>query len=308
LDNLHGFGENKRLTYWCYRPMPFSSSSTLHIATVHWRCADWIDIQLDYLKRYCGCQIKLYAYLNDVPQAHHGKFDYVDTADDLGHAEKLNNLAQVIISRAEADDYLLFIDGDAFPVAQLGPFYQQLGQYPLIAVQRQENNGDQQPHPCFCLTTVKFWESIGGDWRPGGYWMDHSGRRITDVGGKLKDILEEGGHSWLPLLRSNQKDLHPLWFAVYGGMAYHHGAGFRDQLCRLDAMRGIDLFSRCVINLQRNLKTAQRFPLLHQRIRHRINNYMRNKNQRMADKVYQKIQQGSNFCQFFGLTGGGKSE
>ena len=41
--------------------------------------------------------------------------------------------------------------------------------------------------------------------------------------------------AWLPLLRTNTNDLHPLWFAVYGHHVYHHGAGFRPRQSRVEA-------------------------------------------------------------------------
>jgi len=34
------------------------------------------------------------------------------------------------------------------------------------------------------------------------------------------------------LLRSNRIDLHPILFALYGGIVYHHGSGFRGPLSR----------------------------------------------------------------------------
>ncbi|HWX74567.1 MAG TPA: hypothetical protein VNZ05_04625, partial [Solirubrobacteraceae bacterium] len=40
---------------------------------------------------------------------------------------------------------------------------------------------------------------------------------------------------WTEVLRSNRKNLDPVFFAVYGDAVYHHGAGFRGvgQLTRL---------------------------------------------------------------------------
>ena len=95
-----------------------------------------------------------------------------------------------------------------------------------MAVRRDENLGDPQPHPSFCATTVGFWRDIGGDWR-GGEWVNAAGMTVCDAGGKLLHTLEERGVDWMPLLRTNTLDLHPLWFAVYGHRIYHHGAGFQ---------------------------------------------------------------------------------
>ena len=66
---------------------------------------------------------------------------------------------------AESDeDILLFIDGDAFPISDVATYAEEkLKQFPLIAVQRSENDGDPQPHPCFCITTVGFWKK--NKWR-----------------------------------------------------------------------------------------------------------------------------------------------
>ena len=39
---------------------------------------------------------------------------------------------------------------------------------------------------------------------------------------------------WYPMLRSNRRDLHPLWFGLYEDLIYHHGAGFRPPVSRAD--------------------------------------------------------------------------
>jgi hypothetical protein len=208
----------------------------LHVATVHWQTEDWIDIQLARLKRHIPGPFRVYAFLNGVPEANTAKFFHASTVPVREHAAKLNILADVIRGKAADDDLIMFLDGDAFPIADLGQILEaRLASHPLVAVQRLENNGDRQPHPCFCVTTVGFWGSIGGDWSPGYTWADRSGTPVTDVGGNLLGILEKGNIGWCPLLRSNRTNLHPLWFGVYGGAVYHHGAGFRsDKLSRAD--------------------------------------------------------------------------
>ena len=57
---------------------------------------------------------------------------------------------------------------------------------------------------------------------------------MTDAGGNLLGIIRERGLDWYPLLRTNRRNLRPLWFAVYDDLVYHHGAGFRGGLCRRD--------------------------------------------------------------------------
>jgi|HubBroStandDraft_1064217.scaffolds.fasta_scaffold145304_2 hypothetical protein len=208
----------------------------LHIATVHWRNEDWIDIQLARLKRHISVPYRVYAFLNEIPEANRAKFHYSSVEPIREHAVKLNILADAILSSADDGDLIMFLDGDAFPIADVMPLLaEKLAAHPLVAVQRLENNGDRQPHPCFCVTTAGFWKSIGGDWREGYTWADWAGRQVTDVGGNLLGILERGKIEWCPLLRSNRTNLHPLWFGIYGGVVYHHGAGFRqDKLSRAD--------------------------------------------------------------------------
>jgi hypothetical protein len=209
----------------------------LHIATVHWQNEDWIDIQLARLRRHIAAPHRVYAFLNGVPDSNGAKFFRASTEPIREHAVKLNRLADTICSCADSeDDLVMFLDGDAFPIADPMPLLaEKLAAHPLVAVQRLENNGDLQPHPCFCVTTVGFWRSIGGDWREGFTWPDRAGNPVTDVGGNLLGILERGGIEWAPLHRSNRRNPHPLWFGVYADIVYHHGAGFRpDKLSRAD--------------------------------------------------------------------------
>ena len=108
-------------------------------------------------------------------------------------------------------------------------------------MRRDENLGDPQPHPCFCITTVGFWRDIEGDWRPGYKWPNSLGVMVTDPGANLLRLLEERGIVWRPLVRLNTVDLHQVWFALYGDeqygpVAYHHGAGFRGRVARVDTM------------------------------------------------------------------------
>ena len=208
----------------------------IHILTVHWQEDTWVDIQLAYLHRFISKPFKVYAFLNNLPRDHREKYFYSSTEPIKEHAVKLNILADIASFNMEGpDDLLMFIDGDAFPVGDILSFAEKkLKSYPLIAVQRMDNAGDIQPHPCFCLTTLKFWKDINGDWKKGYKWNNLTGEHVTDVGGNLLEILEKKGVEWYPILRSNKRNLHPLFFGIYGDIVYHHGAGFRSPLCRHD--------------------------------------------------------------------------
>ena len=200
----------------------------LNVVTVHWQSPRWIDPQLAYLERNVEVPYRVFASLNGIDdRRHRDRFHYAADLEGT-HAEKLNALAATVIERSDADDLLVFLDGDAFPVRPVGRWMDEvLGAYPLAAVRRDENLGDVQPHPCFTFTTCRFWAELGGDWREGGTWTSAIGATTTDVGGNLLHQLAAGDHDWLPILRTNVHNPEPLCFGVYGHRVYHHGAGFR---------------------------------------------------------------------------------
>ena len=200
----------------------------IHVATVHWRDDRWVDVQLRYLEEHLPEPYRVYAFLNGLEEDHSAKFHYSSDENIKEHSTKLNLLSDLIgFDAGSDDDPLLFIDGDAFPIADLGPLVEDLANHPLIAVKRAEAS-DVQPHPSFCLTTVGFWRDLGGDWRKGGHsWTNAVGREVSDVGARVLKAVDERQVDWRPLLRSNKTDAHPLFFGVYDDVVYHHGAGFR---------------------------------------------------------------------------------
>jgi hypothetical protein len=211
----------------------------IYIATVHWQTDKWIDLQLKHLKSCIEAPFKVYAFLNNIPQHHYTKFDYVCNEPVEVHGIKLNLLADIISCQAADDDILIFLDGDAFPVAPLDHFLKEtLSQYPLTAIQRKEHLSDIQPHPSFCATTVGFWKYIKGDWKMGYCWQDSTGQMITDTGGNLLKLLSDSGTSWSPMHRTHSLGDHPLWYGVYHQLIYHHGAGFRTPFSLLDMHQG----------------------------------------------------------------------
>jgi len=206
----------------------------IHVVTVHWQSAKWIDPQLRYLEENIDQPFRVYAALEGIAPEQWERFHFA--ADLQGtHPQKLNALAAIVVERAAPDDILVFIDGDALPIRPIASWMSRtLDDYPLVAVRRDENLGDRQPHPCFSFTTCGLWKEIRGDWGKGGTWTNSLGDTVTDVGGNLLHRLDDRGIAWLPLLRTNTVDRHPLWFAVYGHRVYHHGAGFRSRQSRVD--------------------------------------------------------------------------
>ncbi|MFZ0667337.1 MAG: hypothetical protein WAM97_16405 [Acidimicrobiales bacterium] len=210
----------------------------INVVTVHWLSPQWIPAQLEYLERNASAPFRVFASLNGIEdESLRKRFYYVQDIEIEDHPEKLNILAQVVIEQSKPEDIIIFLDGDAFPIQPLQPWLEEtFKRHPLVAVQRYENCKDTRPHPSFCATTVGFWKELGCDWTPRD-WVTETGALFLDAGGKLCDQLSENDVDWLPLRRTNTVDLHQLWYAVYGHKIYHHGAGFRNRVSKVDQVK-----------------------------------------------------------------------
>jgi hypothetical protein len=200
----------------------------LYVATVHYRSPRWVEIQTRQLRRHISLPYQVWTSLEDIDASYAAHFDRVFEQRGL-HAGKLNHLAIEILAVAADDDLIMFLDGDAFPIADPTPLINQgLARAPLVAVRRAENVDEPQPHPCFCVTTLRFWRELPGDWTAGPTWTGARGKQTSDVGANLLRRLQLDETPWSPVLCSNHLGTDPLYFAVYGGVIYHHGAGFRE--------------------------------------------------------------------------------
>jgi hypothetical protein len=199
----------------------------LYIASVHYMSPRWIEIQTRYIREHIQVPHQTWSSLEGIDASYAVHFDRI--LEQRGsHAGKLNHMAMEICQEASDEDLLMFLDGDAFPIADPMPLIEDaLSRAGLLAVRRAENVDEPQPHPCFCVTTVGTWRALPGDWTAGPTWPGARGKPTTDVGGNLLRRLELRGTPWVQVLRSNRHNLDPLYFAVYGDVVYHHGAGFR---------------------------------------------------------------------------------
>jgi hypothetical protein len=199
----------------------------LFVATVHYRSPRWVEIQTRHLREHLSDPYQIWTSLEHIDATYGRHFDRVLTQRGT-HAGKLNHLALEISQVAADEDLLMFLDGDAFPIADPMPLIEcALAKTPLVAVRRAENMDEPQPHPSFCVTTVLAWRTLAGDWTAGSTWRGTDGKPTSDVGGNLLRRLELTKTPWTQVLRSNRKDVDPLYFGIYGGVIYHHGAGFR---------------------------------------------------------------------------------
>lgn len=213
------------------------SQPSIYICTVHFKTERWIKPQRFFLKKNIDANCKVFAC---VPSSRTRKDFHLESSYDpassgsQNHADKLNYLARLVCDEASDDDIIIFLDGDAFPIAPMGEYLaEKLRSHPFLAVQRLENAGDTHPHPSFAATTVGFWKKISGDWSVASY-INSMGAEVADTGGALFNNLAARDVYWHTMLRSNKHNPHPLWFGVYDGVVYHHGAGYRSPVARVD--------------------------------------------------------------------------
>ena len=242
----------------------------IHLATIHYRSAAWIDLQLDYIERHTAEPYRVWACVDHVDRSHFSRFHH---AEHRGAwiDEEFDYLADLIAADPETapDDLLVFLHGDTIPIAGwAGPAREVLARAPLAGIRRDENLGEPHPHACFTVTTVGFWRELGSTWRRGPEWIGTTGRPVTDLGAELWRDLEAAEVAWEPILRSNAVDLHPLWFGLYGGIVYHHGAAFRLPISRVDSDPSRD--DPLLLRRSRRLRIALRSQLLSRRLHRRL--------------------------------------
>ncbi len=213
----------------------------LHIASAHIGSPRWLSLQ----RRQIAEHIR-------VPHLRWGSVALIDPSYAAGFDRaveqkgpepgKLNHLAFEICREGAEDDLLMFLAPDAFPIADPMPVIERaLAEAPLVAVRRSENDGDPQPHPCFCVTTVGVWRRLAGDWNDGYPFSAPGLGRVSDMGANLLRRLELTSTPWVALERTNGTPLDPLHFAVYGGVVYFHDASEIGRVHRLAAPRPLAL-------------------------------------------------------------------
>lgn len=211
----------------------------IHIITVHFKTDEWIDLQLMQIGRHIS-DYKVWTYLDGFDHLpHKDKFyfckQYASKCNEgyLDHIEKLNSLTNVVLNdkKTKDTDILIWLDSDSFPIRDLNDYInEKLLKYPLIAVNRPENNGDVIPHPSFTCTSVSFWKKHKLNWD--GFLGENKqmlGQGLHDPGGKIYKLLLEKNIEWYKLFRTSSLTKHQVFFTIYDDLIYHHGAGSRES-------------------------------------------------------------------------------
>jgi hypothetical protein len=216
----------------------------IHILTSHVFDDTWIDLQIDHIKKHTKEPFKIYSIYDCVSveefDKHKHKWDYaeqltknelsLEMQDPLGHPYKLHYLVDVMAKDADLEnDWLVFLDGDAWPISDdwISHLTSKAKDHVVCSLKRLENDGECRPGSPFLICQPKFWIENKLTWYPEGcYYIDTNGRKVKDVGCKLMHQLQDLNVDWYPLLRSNKKNFHRLWFGIYDNIIYHHSKGF----------------------------------------------------------------------------------
>jgi hypothetical protein len=213
------------------------------------RNAAWLRLQRQFLSETVG-DFDHVVYLN---RADASVFDRVPiigcVPPDVGfrwgeYGRAMDAIVAHFVASSDYENYLI-IDPDAFPFR--GGWIEQL--YALMRARPDAGiaermfaapvrceNLDTFPHGCAFFAKGPWFRSID----PARFaWDDVPTTNLFGVACKDAALREpssiydrEGKQIWLPLLRTNTVNLHPIMGAVYGHVFYHHGSGSRDPQFR----------------------------------------------------------------------------
>ena len=205
----------------------------IYVATVHFQSPKWIDVQQAYLRRHISQPFKTFAVLEGISRQHHDAFDCV-IASKGTHEGHLNLLAAEIGAVADPADILVFLMATPF----LSPIPGRRSQAPCVTHKCSPYGGTKITaigNPILASAPSKS-KSGSGSTATGAPATNgrtiRGGRRATSAATFGNCRTEQFRLD--PLLRTNKRNDHPLWFAVYGDIIYHHGAGFRRPFSRVD--------------------------------------------------------------------------
>ena len=269
--------------------MPLTEPTTeriVRLVSVHGGETDWVPTQAAMLVRHVDLPFRLYTTVRDGQINHvsetwqritgdepafiadystamkaakkwHGTARCVlSAAISCDHAVQLEYLMSEAVRDAPADDVLLVLDSDAWPVASLRehvlPLIDGGNDVELVAVRRAVEGMALWPHPSFAVTTCGLWVSSYHSWGLAESLSDvvhhgftrklqqqvgeahvgrtcHSKEYEIDTGAMLWGSYNDSLSRWVALDRVNSLNLDPLFYGVYGrngvALVYHEGAG-----------------------------------------------------------------------------------
>ena len=218
----------------------------IHIFSLHFKDDKWADIQLRSIKHYVKVPYKTYAVYShmskDIYDKRKTQYDYFLNKEEGLHVHKGGNyhltdghrdIIPLIKKHSQPGDIFLRLDSDAFIIDDIDDkFIDLVNKHKFIAVHEPQHEWDinhKTPHPSlwafptdFLNTNLSKAMSTLNEDKHSNWW-----------GGVVKWI-EQNNINWYSLERSNKISLHPLYYAIYGNLVYHHWAGSRNMITRPD--------------------------------------------------------------------------
>ncbi len=199
------------------------------------RTYSWPKLQIERLRRHTPPGYTVMVFGNAIIPEHEafllscGEVEFRSTKEPLmpvvKHVWPYRNW--MIRQVHERFKYIVILDSDAFPVRDgwLERYLAGLSEEtPVVAVQRLEN-GDTHSDRCFMAFTSEAWRL---------HHFDFTKIGAKDAGGAISQYLDEKGLEWRKLRRSNGWNPHPLMAGIYDDHIYHHAAGTRLPIFRMN--------------------------------------------------------------------------
>tara|TARA_B100000900_G_C20580400_1_gene717277 strand:- start:54 stop:890 length:837 start_codon:yes stop_codon:yes gene_type:complete len=218
----------------------------LHIYTLHFKNDYWVDLQVESFKKHIKVPYKSYAIFSHMNQEMYDRnennFDYFEVREEGrrlhkgGHYHPTDgnrHIFPIIKENLNDGDVVIRIDSDAFLIDDItDEFIDKINDKKFIAMYEPEHEWDlnyKAPHPAFYAFRSEYLNQ-GLDKAMGE--MHEDGQ--SNWWGLLLDWFTDNKIDWYPLNRSNKINLHQIYFGIYDDLVYHHFAGSRDKITRVD--------------------------------------------------------------------------
>lgn len=190
----------------------------------------WYDLQRYFISKTTTVDFDFKVFLNGLDK------DDFDTADIAGISSTNDGHSAamaILLEYARQHPYqnYLFLDSDCFPIKQdwstvLTGQMQEMNKFAAAPVRVE--NLDLFPHPCAVFIDGNEIHNKIIDFRNDRVITNLLDIEVSDVGTAMY-----GMEGFLPLLRTNAVNVHPVGAAIYHHIFYHHGAGSRSFNCRI---------------------------------------------------------------------------
>jgi hypothetical protein len=219
----------------------------------------WLRLQLHYLKRFVGDFDHVVFSNRAVTSVFRESTVIGSIPAELGfqwgeYGRAMDSL-MTYFAASDNYEYYLVLDPDAFPfkpqwVDELAELMRARPEFEIVdrrfAAPVRCENLDTFPHGCAFFAERDWLKTNVG--RLG--WADVPTTNLLGVACKDATLVDQtiafdpnGKQIWLPLLRTNSVNFHPIIGAVYGDIFYHHGAGSRPPRFRAVSHGAYDNFA-----------------------------------------------------------------